>query len=377
MQKPKLQWITQESDSIGNAYGYASHNREMRRSSAEYIDIDDEAPVALTIVPADKFIRVPGKINVLFTMFETTDLPTNYMKAINAADAIIVPCKFCRDLFKRYTTKPIYICHEGVNPDIYRYHKRRPPASGEKFRFLWCGAANPRKGYPVILEAIKVFEAFENVEIYLKTTVKKTSWWDTVKLSWKNRDEIFKKSEYAKDVRKAMIRSWQRMPKKSNADALRKYGKNDNVIFDSRKLPLDDLIALYNSAHCFVLPSFGEGWGLTLCEAMATGAPAISIEATGCAEFFDDTVGYPIKWDKKDIRLENYELVTQCHIPDTVDCIDQMFHVIKNYDKALKKGKKASERINSKFTWDQAGQRLGEIIKEIYARQLESEVANV
>jgi glycosyltransferase involved in cell wall biosynthesis len=36
--------------------------------------------------------------------------------------------------------------------------------------------------------------------------------------------------------------------------------------------------------------------------------------------------------------------------------------IIKNYPLALQKGKRASERILSKFTWDISAKRLAEII---------------
>lgn len=49
-------------------------------------------------------------------------------------------------------------------------------------------------------------------------------------------------------------------------------------------VPDDDLVALYNSCALFVLPSFSEGFGLPLVEAMACGVPAIGSDRSGIQE---------------------------------------------------------------------------------------------
>ena len=58
-----------------------------------------------------------------------------------------------------------------------------------------------------------------------------------------------------------------------------------NMILDGRFLPRNDLIKLYYDADCFVFPHRGEGWGLTLMEAMASGLPCITTKHSGVLDF--------------------------------------------------------------------------------------------
>ncbi len=356
--KMKISWPTKSDSFIGNAFGYNYHNSMMRRHIQKHLELDDlgEARICLQITPADHFTPVQGKFNVLFTMWEFHDLPQSYIEGINRADLIIVPCSFCKKLFEKYTKVPVEVCWEGVDPEIYRYHERKPTVP---FRFLWVGAPNPRKGYQLILEAVKVVEKIKDIEIYIKTTVPKMNWFQTIRNAWKKRDEIFASGPR----RMAFWRMLRRIPTPQLADKVQVFGKHKNIIFDTRKLPLEELLDLYKSAHCFVLPSFGEGWGLTLCEAMATGAPCVATKHTGTADFFDDKVGYVIDHDIRTQEMANYKLTTTGYAPDTQSMLDQMFTVLREYPRALKKGRAASRRILQDFTWDRSAQRLHEILR--------------
>jgi glycosyltransferase involved in cell wall biosynthesis len=50
----------------------------------------------------------------------------------------------------------------------------------------------------------------------------------------------------------------------------------------------DDLPVLYAEAACFVYPSVYEGFGLQLCEAMASGCPTLAADATSLPEVLGD-----------------------------------------------------------------------------------------
>jgi len=357
--KPKVHWVIDPSDAVANALGYATHNRYMKEYGSKYVELDDHAPIALHIVSGDHFVPFADSYNVLFTMWEFVDLPPSYIAAIGMADALVVPSRFCERLFRRYTDKPIYYCPEGVDEKTFAYHQRdRHP---KIFRFLWVGAPNPRKGYPIMLEAAKVIEQLPNFELYLKTTVPKMDLAETIDSCLKHWDGI------AKDKEKmlSLERIAERVPRPELADALMRLGRHKNIVFDSRRLSTAELVTLYNSAHCFVLPSLGEGWGLTLIEAMATGCPCVAPIHTGIADFFSAKVGYEIRCEIKDFDLANYDLKTKGFVPDTMDCLDKMVEAARDYAGALRRGRRASEHVRTFFTWDKAGKRLGAIVKEI------------
>ncbi|MEO0166746.1 MAG: glycosyltransferase [candidate division WOR-3 bacterium] len=289
----------------------------MKKEISKYVEFDENAKISLAILQAYNYERVPDKFNVLFTMWETEDLPRNYVEGLKQADFIIVPCEHNKRLHQKYVDKPIEVCQEGCDTEIFKYKKREFPQNGKPFRFLWVGAPNPRKGYEEMAFICQMVKDVPGIEIYLKTTMT-------------DRFEV-----------------------------------RGNVIFDSRNISIEEMVNLYHSANCFVLPSRGEGWGLTLVEAMSTGLPCIAPRHTGIADFFDDYVGYTVKWELKEIDLPHYNLKTSCPFPDPFDIFHRMVYVVKNYKEALQKGKKASERVRNKFTWEKAGLRLYEILKEV------------
>ena len=60
--------------------------------------------------------------------------------------------------------------------------------------------------------------------------------------------------------------------------------KSSNKIRLTGYVPDDELVFFYNAATVFVLPSFGEGFGLPALEAMACGIPVIGSETTSLPE---------------------------------------------------------------------------------------------
>jgi phosphatidylinositol alpha-1,6-mannosyltransferase len=62
----------------------------------------------------------------------------------------------------------------------------------------------------------------------------------------------------------------------------------------------EDVIALYQNAHVFVLPSFNEGMSIALLEAMASGLPVIVTDTGGTQELVSEENGLVVPWADPD-----------------------------------------------------------------------------
>jgi len=134
------------------------------------------------------------------------------------------------------------------------------------------------------------------------------------------------------------------------------------------------LVRLYHKAHCFIFPTMGEGFGFTLAEAMRTGLPCIATGYSGHMDFFDQDVGYPVrwKWGKGTATFigGTEHGVVNLAIPQPEDLAKAMEKVVANYGEALEKGRKASERIRENFTWPNTVNKLVEVVRTEQERRV-------
>jgi glycosyltransferase involved in cell wall biosynthesis len=321
IEEVKLFWATGIKNGQGNQYGYYTHNTELKKAAINHIDIVEKDFTDALFILSPEFFKdkIPGVNNWVFTMFEGTTIPKIYFEQLSKADYLLAPSTWVKALFDKYfPTEKSFVVPHGVS-NIFSYKKRVIKSKSYKpFRFLWVGAPNPRKGFEeLIVVWDKLFKGNPNFELYVKTTV------------------------------------------------LEKNERKGNVILDSRKISNQELVKLYHSAHCFVFPTRGEGFGLTLAEAMRTGCPCIATNYSGLTDFFDENVGYVVdyKMGKGKVKFigSDYEEETEIAFPDLKSLADKMMHVVLNYNEAVKKGAKAHLRILP-FNWNNSAKKLAEIL---------------
>jgi glycosyltransferase involved in cell wall biosynthesis len=266
-------------------------------------------------------------------MFEFEPLPKSWEIELERFDLIVVPCEHNRLLFQRHTSTPVAVVPLGVNTKRYARAER---AKSSPFVWLYVGADNHRKGTVHIARAWQLYnekyprEAEDSVLI-LKMTSR----------------------ERGAELYSTPI---------------------ERVYFDYRVLPLDDgydnrlptLAALYRYANAFLFPTMGEGFGLTLAEAMASGLPCVFTPWSGPADFIGEEEGYPVQYRMVEAELLDLQSrslgESWCASAEIDSIVARMHEVFSNYDEALLRGKRASRRIQP-YTWEASAERLCAVIQ--------------
>jgi len=326
----RVRWSQPMTKSYGGFIGYGNLSRDLGKC----ITPDDSAPCSLTLADPSLSLEDVGGTKLLYTMWESRDFPRAYVENIEFADVLIVPSRFCHDTFKKhFPKKPIHLLSPAVDSETYTYRRRKKPRvnKGEKFRWLWVNAPDVRKGYHMLAQVWeKTFMKAPWCELYLKTT--------------------------------------------NNTED--KFERRANAIFDSRFLPKDELVDLYHSAHGFIYPTWGEGFGYTLAEAMATGLPSVATNWSGQTDFMNPAVGYPVDYDFWRVTRELHvsagggeshslaeDMKYEISICKVRDMIRQMATVMDKYSPAVEKAQRGARLIRRDYTLEKMAAGLHEIVE--------------
>jgi glycosyltransferase involved in cell wall biosynthesis len=298
---------------VGKALGFGVQTTKAIKALLRYgISIVEDAEIVLHIGPAHLMAPIPGKKNVLYTAWETLDLPDSYKANSSQMDLIIGVSQFVSKVFHRaHPGIPIVTCPLGVDVNVFSYIKRR---YSEPFIFLWLGAPSDRKGWQMVQFIWKDFVGRKDCLLLMKTT---------------------------------------------KPDG--KIEQSSNVVFDTRKLEEEDLVKVYHFAHCYLFPSYAEGFGLTLAEAMATGMPCIFTPWGGVIDFASNKNAFPMSYSTMEV---DYGVKSVGAMAKPEDMVQKMNFVMKNYSRAVVKAKEARRTIEDGFTWDNTGRRLKKILED-------------
>lgn len=336
-----IHWATSKRfNSGGLVMGYSHANACFEESLRSEASFSEDAELAVHLATPFAFKPIPGKRNILFTMFESDELPDIFTECFNKADAIITCSRFCQKVFRNYTEKPVHYCPLGVFTDIFKYKKRDwRPIPGNPFRWLVVGAPNSRK-FSILDELAPglVRKLGRNVEIYFKTTGV------DIESHVKDYEFIFEGFEYEDGI-----------------------ARSGSYILDNRMLSNEEMAELYHSSHGYYSLHMGEGFGLGTLEALATGLPVLVTDWSGTQDFCSEDNSFPVKtysgYAEATLTQEvSYWLPFQG--PVLENAIERTVEVMTGYPRALKKAKIGASEAR-KYSWDRAAKTLISIIKSL------------
>lgn len=238
---------------------------------------------------------------VVYTMWESGSLPETFRETLHHFEQVVVPSRQNHELFSQYHHRVSFV-PLGVDPKDW-YPVARPEL-GATFRFL-IGGSGPRKGTDLAYRAFRSAFPDPSPDGPIPQLIMKNP-----------RAEPF-------------------------------YGPGVEVI--GGRIPAETEIDLYASAHCYLQPSRGEGFGLQPLQALAQGCPTILTAAHGHDAFAHLGIGIPATRKKSDYFI--YGDAGDWWEPDFDALVDQMRWVYNNYDQAATDAYRAAEIIAGQFTW--------------------------
>lgn len=318
--------------SIGGAYPFVKHvhvntpNKLLNIKTVLFnrptIDQYVGEKIDLIFLPNLNIISLPKNIPTVLTIHDLSwhHFPEYYSWKMNLWHKILRPIDLISrsriiapsnatalDLVNTFSIQEtsVHTIPHGISPTFRPMMEARDHGVRSRYKLpkrfaLFVGTLEPRKNVLSIIEAMKLYREKSHDDLHL---VLAGSWgWNTKTLRHRLRE---------KDVR-----DW---------------------VHHLGYVPSTDKPALYRSANLFVWPSFYEGFGLPVLEAMACGAPVITSPVSSIPELAGNAAMY----------------VDPFNIQDLAEAVNQVISSIPLQEHMKKAGLTRSHA----FTWETAAKQ--------------------
>lgn len=216
-------------------FGYGSMLAGFKSVIPKTVTLNDDASVLVYMnTPDGARGFLSGQHRACFTMWETDQLPSNFLRWLPKYDQLIVPCQHNLELFSQHHSD-VRMVPLGVDNKFWSGYTE-PDGT---FKFLAGGSLWFRKGLDVVVKAFQRLD-LPDAELHIKAAPHAG---DTPNV---------------KHPRIVMHRKWM------DEEAQREW---------------------FRQGHVFIAASRGEGFGLMPLQAISLGIPTIVSDTTGQEQF--------------------------------------------------------------------------------------------
>lgn len=138
----------------------------------------------------------------------------------------------------------------------------------------------------------------------------------------------------------------------------------NKILLISEDLPQSEINYLYSIANALIAPSFGEGFGLPLAEAMLFETPVVTTAYSGQLDFCNEENSWLVDYDFEPSKSHMNLFNSYWANPKKESIKAQILDIYNSDDKKInKKTQKAKQNILQNFTWNKVSQNLIESYK--------------
>lgn len=270
---------------------------------------------------------------------EGTRLHEGWAQGLNQAKKLFVPSTATKNLFRwNGVTVPIEVIPHGTNPLLYKPRNKDVELNDNEFAFLsinsWTGLPNDRKGTDLLIKAFD--EEFKN-DKDVKLILKIGTFWQGP-------------TDYLKSIYQILGHI------------------NENIIFNDQYATEEHLSKLYNDCDCFVAPTRGEGFGLTILDSLASGLPVIVTDDlnSGHMDFCKGREGVLLVGVKERKQGDPRFYTNGCLLaePDFEELKKQMRYAYEHKKEIKEKALRDSEFIRENYTWDLTAAKIIKFLED-------------
>ncbi len=320
----KIGWFSPPGIGEGMGYGYAAVRtiKALQSCGVEVLYDNREVKCHISFIQPEFYSGNLDQYRIGYTPWESSIIPESWPEIMNNMQEIWTPSKFCADIFEEFKVNNIIrVIPHGIDPELWKIENRYIT---DKFIFLHVGGPTARKGGQRVVDAfLDLFDGNKDVLLILKSN-------EQTECRFYENGVDFKSAKY-----------------------------HPQIFSIDYSVSVEDLVKIYNQAHCLVYPTNGEGFGLIPFQGIATGLPTIVTNATACADFAEMSVpldSHPSPGNG--IHLGDWV------DPDPDDLRDKMKYVYENFNDVKEKTLHSANIIHSTQTWGHIGQKIVDIFGE-------------
>ncbi|MCW3084631.1 MAG: hypothetical protein JWP12_1997 [Bacteroidetes bacterium] len=318
----------------------------------------EKPSLSLHFTMPDQVALCEGMLNVNFSMFEATSIPSKWIMHSRQHDHIIVPTLSSANAWVRsgINKNKISICPLGVDPEIFK--------PGITAMDLATIAGKPVHEYSVRMMNVSDFIPRKNISGLLGAWLEATNSSDDAVL-------ILKPGFYHDDMNAWMQNELAGIEKKAG----KKFEQAAPICWITDLLPPDVMPSLYATGTHYISMSHGEGWDLPMMEAGACGLQLIAPGHSAYENWMDEEWTSFIPSKEIDVPEDHpFTLLSGLRFwqPDHDAAVEIIRLAVKG--KPLTAGF-ASDAIRNKYTWANTTTRLLEILDGLYSATIKTDPA--